>query len=94
MLLDCKRADVPNTMAAYASAVFEAMEFDAATVHAYHGADSLPSRGTGPEASTSFVTRLIPDEPICSIYVVARIRCLWPWLTWRRGATRKGIREL
>jgi orotidine 5'-phosphate decarboxylase subfamily 2 len=41
MLLDCKRADVPNTMAAYASAVFEAMEFDAATVHAYHGADSL-----------------------------------------------------
>jgi orotidine 5'-phosphate decarboxylase subfamily 2 len=41
VLLDCKRADVPNTMAAYASAVFEAMEFDAATVHAYHGADSL-----------------------------------------------------
>ena len=28
-------------MAAYASAVFDAMEFDAATVHAYHGADSL-----------------------------------------------------
>jgi orotidine 5'-phosphate decarboxylase subfamily 2 len=41
VLLDCKRADVPNTMAAYASAVFDAMEFDAATVHAYHGADSL-----------------------------------------------------
>ncbi len=41
VLLDCKRADVPNTMAAYASAVFEAMEFDAATVHAYHGLDSL-----------------------------------------------------
>src|SRR5574337_1266491 len=41
VLLDCKRADVPNTMAAYASAVFEAMQFDAATVHAYHGADSL-----------------------------------------------------
>ena len=41
VLLDCKRADVPNTMAAYASAVFEAMKFDAATVHAYHGADSL-----------------------------------------------------
>jgi len=43
VLLDCKRADVPNTMAAYASAVFDAMEFDAATVHAYHGADSLPA---------------------------------------------------
>ena len=28
-------------MAAYAYAVFEAMEFDAATVHAYHGGDSL-----------------------------------------------------
>jgi len=41
VLLDCKRADVPNTMTAYASAVFEAMAFDAATVHAYHGADSL-----------------------------------------------------
>jgi orotidine 5'-phosphate decarboxylase subfamily 2 len=38
-------------MAAYAAAVFEAMDFDAATVHAYHGADSLaaftsyPARG-------------------------------------------------
>ncbi len=41
VLLDCKRADVPNTMAAYAAAVFEAMRFDAATVHAYHGADSV-----------------------------------------------------
>jgi orotidine 5'-phosphate decarboxylase subfamily 2 len=41
VLLDCKRADVPNTMAAYASAVFDAMQFDAATIHAYHGADSI-----------------------------------------------------
>lgn len=41
VLLDCKRADVPNTMAAYAAAVFDAMHFDAATVHAYHGADSI-----------------------------------------------------
>jgi orotidine 5'-phosphate decarboxylase subfamily 2 len=41
VLLDCKRADVPNTMAAYASAVFDAMHFDAATIHAYHGADSI-----------------------------------------------------
>ena len=41
VLLDCKRADVPNTMAAYATAVFDAMHFDAATVHAYHGADAL-----------------------------------------------------
>lgn len=41
VILDCKRADVPNTMAAYATAIFDAMQFDAATVHAYHGADSL-----------------------------------------------------
>jgi len=41
VLLDCKRADVPNTMTAYAAAVFDTMQFDAATVHAYHGADSL-----------------------------------------------------
>lgn len=41
VLLDGKRADVPNTMAAYATAAFEAMKFDAATVHAYHGADSI-----------------------------------------------------
>ena len=41
VLLDCKRADVPNTMAAYATAVFDAMDFDAATIHAYHGADSI-----------------------------------------------------
>jgi orotidine 5'-phosphate decarboxylase subfamily 2 len=41
VLFDCKRADVPNTMAAYASAVFDALGFDAATVHAYHGGDSL-----------------------------------------------------
>jgi orotidine 5'-phosphate decarboxylase subfamily 2 len=41
VLLDCKRADVPNTMAAYATAAFDALGFDAATLHAYHGADSL-----------------------------------------------------
>jgi orotidine-5'-phosphate decarboxylase len=41
VVLDCKRGDVPNTMAAYASAVFDAMDFDAATAHAYHGAESL-----------------------------------------------------
>jgi len=41
VLLDCKRADVPNTMVAYAAAVFDAMQFDAATVHAYHGVDSV-----------------------------------------------------
>ena len=41
VLLDCKRAVVPNTMAAYATAVYDAMGFDAATVHAWHGADAL-----------------------------------------------------
>ncbi len=41
VLLDCKRADVPNTMTAYAAGIFDAMQFDAATVHAYHGVDSV-----------------------------------------------------
>ena len=41
VLLDAKRADVPNTMAAYAATAFEAMSFDAATIHAYHGDDSI-----------------------------------------------------
>jgi orotidine 5'-phosphate decarboxylase subfamily 2 len=41
VLLDAKRADVPNTMAAYATGIFDAMGFDAATVHAYHGAEAI-----------------------------------------------------
>lgn len=40
-LFDGKRADVAHTSAAYARAAFEALEMDAMTVHAYHGADSL-----------------------------------------------------
>lgn len=40
-LLDAKRADIGSTMAAYARAAFEILGADAATVHAYHGADSL-----------------------------------------------------
>ena len=41
MLLDAKRADVGNTMRAYARAVFETLDMDACTVHAYHGGDSI-----------------------------------------------------
>ena len=41
VLFDCKRADVPNTMAAYATAVFDAMQFDAATVHATTRSESV-----------------------------------------------------
>jgi orotidine-5'-phosphate decarboxylase len=40
-LLDAKRADMGNTMRAYARAVFETLGMDAVTAHAYHGADSL-----------------------------------------------------
>jgi orotidine 5'-phosphate decarboxylase subfamily 2 len=40
-IFDAKRADVGHTSAAYARAAFEALGFDAMTVHAYHGADSL-----------------------------------------------------
>lgn len=41
VLLDAKRGDVGNTMAAYARAAFEALEMDACTVNPYLGADSL-----------------------------------------------------
>jgi len=41
VLLDAKRADVGHTMDAYAQAVFGAMRMSAATVHAYHGAETL-----------------------------------------------------
>ena len=40
-LLDFKVADIGSTMAAYARTVFEVLDVDAVTVHAYHGADSL-----------------------------------------------------
>jgi orotidine-5'-phosphate decarboxylase len=41
VLLDAKRADIGSTMRAYARAVFETLDMDAVTVHAYHGSDSL-----------------------------------------------------
>lgn len=41
VLFDAKRADMGNTMAAYARTVFETLDMDAATVHAYQGSDSL-----------------------------------------------------
>jgi orotidine 5'-phosphate decarboxylase subfamily 2 len=56
-LLDLKVADIGSTMAAYARTAFEALDADAVTVHAYHGADSL-------EAYTSYADR--------GIYVVCR----------------------
>ncbi len=40
-LLDFKVADIGSTMTAYARTVFEALDADGTTVHAYHGADSL-----------------------------------------------------
>jgi orotidine-5'-phosphate decarboxylase len=41
VILDAKRADVPNTSEAYADALFEAFHADAATVAPYMGADSI-----------------------------------------------------
>ena len=41
VILDAKLADIGSTMAAYARAVFEALDMDAVTAHAYHGEDSL-----------------------------------------------------
>ncbi len=57
VIFDAKRADVTNTMAAYARAAFEALRMDALTVHAYHGADSLAE-----------VTRYVEN----GVYVVCR----------------------
>jgi orotidine 5'-phosphate decarboxylase subfamily 2 len=57
VILDAKRADVPHTSAAYARAAFDVLGFDAMTVHAYHGGDSL----------AEFVAR--PDR---AVYVVCR----------------------
>jgi orotidine-5'-phosphate decarboxylase len=51
VLLDAKRGDVPNTMAAYARTVFEVLGADAVTASPYVGADALaeltryPDRG-------------------------------------------------
>lgn len=41
VILDAKLADIGSTMAAYARSVFEALDMDAVTAHAYHGEDSL-----------------------------------------------------
>lgn len=41
VLFDAKRADVGQTMRAYARAIFGAMNMSAATVHAYHGTESF-----------------------------------------------------
>jgi orotidine 5'-phosphate decarboxylase subfamily 2 len=41
MLLDAKRGDVPNTMRAYARALFDVMGADAVTVSPYLGSDAL-----------------------------------------------------
>lgn len=41
VLFDAKRGDMGNTMAAYARAVFGAMEMDACTVNPYQGSDAL-----------------------------------------------------
>lgn len=56
-LLDLKVADIASTMTGYARTVFEALDADGATVHAYHGAESL-------EPYTSYTDR--------GIYIVCR----------------------
>ncbi|HEX6548143.1 MAG TPA: orotidine-5'-phosphate decarboxylase [Candidatus Dormibacteraeota bacterium] len=58
LLLDFKVADIGNTMKAYARAAFEALDADAVTVHAYHGADSLEE-----------YTAAYPDR---GVYIVCR----------------------
>ena len=87
VLLDCKRADVPNTMAAYAAAVFDAMQFDAATVHAYHGADSLAefARYETAACTSSRIPR-IPAAPTCSTGAATTSRSTSPSPSSRRAS--------
>ena len=40
-LLDAKRADMGNTMKAYANAIFNTLAMDAVTIHGYMGSDSI-----------------------------------------------------
>ena len=48
VIIDAKRADVPNTAAAYAEALFARLHADAATVAPYMGMDSIaPFTGAG-----------------------------------------------
>lgn len=41
VVFDAKRADVGHTMTAYAQAIFGAMRMSAATIHAYHGIETI-----------------------------------------------------
>ncbi len=57
VLYDAKRADVAGTMAAYAGAIFGALEMDAVTAHAYQGVDSLEELAGDPERAVYVVCR-------------------------------------
>jgi orotidine 5'-phosphate decarboxylase subfamily 2 len=57
VIFDGKRADVGHSSAAYARAVFDVMGFDAMTVHAYHGADSLAEFTAHPDRAVYVVCR-------------------------------------
>ena len=57
VIFDGKRADVGHTSAAYARAAFDVMGFDAMTVHAYHGADSLAEFTARPDRAIYVVCR-------------------------------------
>lgn len=57
VLLDAKRADIGSTMAAYARAIFETLDMDAVTAHAYHGSDSLNELTRYPDRGVYVVCR-------------------------------------
>lgn len=56
-LVDFKVADIGSTMAAYARTAFEVLDADAATVHAYQGAESLEEYTRYAEAGVYVVCR-------------------------------------
>jgi orotidine-5'-phosphate decarboxylase len=57
VLYDAKRADIGSTMRAYAHAVFDTLEMDAVTLHAYHGLDSLEEFTSRPDRGVYVVCR-------------------------------------
>ena len=87
VILDGKRADVPNTAGAYADALFTRLKADAATVPPYIGLDSIApfcaagyalvlARTSNPGAG-DFQDLIVDDRPLYE-HVVERVAAAFP----------------
>lgn len=92
VLLDCKRADVPNTMAPMRRLYSTPCTLTPQPyMHTTALTPSLCSPTIQLVASTSCVTPRILGELIFKICRPASSRCSWPSPTWRCAATRTAI---